>query len=195
MNGGLFLLAWILCVSSWFLAIIEMFSVRSFSRVFFKIGIPICRQSININTEDLNIEYDEIIKKSEGRFKFTADHKVYFLSQRFWFKFFNLRTPFPFKTIGSITPNKIELVARVPLGTSLFLLFWLIGWSGGNIATSYNAGSKTEISLGALGWVIAALIAFISYKVEMSRFKKMIKELKEIIKTHSKREIINNHTF
>src|SRR4030095_13709965 len=98
-------------------------SVHSFETFFFHIGIPIYETTIDIETTSIAIVPNQTIKKTEGQFQFTSDHKVYFHSQWFFFKFFRFSTPFPFKAVGTIRPdNTIDIIARLPLGATLTFL-------------------------------------------------------------------------
>lgn len=186
MTGYLFILAWTLGVTSWFLAIIEMISLHSFWGLVFKIGIPIKRISLEINTEKFHPEVGNTIRMEEGKFRFTHERKVYFLSQVFLFRFFRFTTPFPFKVIATIAPNnKVDVVARIPIGTTLFLLFWILGWTVGSIGFGIQSGDFSSVGFGLIGWLFAGLMIGISYPIEKSRFDLMISELKQIITAHN----------
>ena len=187
MTGELFIFAWTLGVGSWFLALIEMISVHSFATLFFRIGIPVYRRTLNIETTNLVIEPNRTIKKSEGKFQFTSDNKIYFLSQMFWFKFGRFTTPFPFKAIGTIRPdNKIDIIARVPIATSLFLLFWVVGWTAGTVGASIGSGEFSSLGFGLIGWAFAGVMVLISYPIEKGRMDTMTRELEKIITAHNK---------
>jgi len=187
MSEQFFILAVILAFGSWSIAIIEMISIHSFSGFFFEIGIPVYRTSIDFGKSgSFNRPYT-VIKKFEGKFKFTNENKIYFLSQIFWFKFFRTSTPFPFKASGIIKSNgKIDIVARIPLGTTMFLLFWVIGWTAGTIGMSIQSGNYGALAFGLIGWGFAALIILISYPIEKKRMDLMVGELKEIITAYKK---------
>jgi len=182
MEYELFSIAWALGVVSWIIAFIEMIAMHTFSKFSFQIGIPIYKHTFDIDTINLNVEHNITIRRSEGKFQFTQDNKVYFLSQFFFFKFFRFTTPFPFKAIGEIrTDHKTEIVARIPIGTTLFLLFWLIGWTAGAIGASINSGSIGDIAFGLIGWVFAGIMVLISYPIEKRRMDRMVEELESII--------------
>ena len=161
--------------------------MHTFSRSIFSIGIPIMKKSIDIPTKDFTIQFDVTYRKSEGKFRFSPDNKVYFLSQIFWFKFFRFNTPFPFKAIGTIRPdNKIDIVARLPIGSSLFLLFWLIGWTVAAIRAGVQFGKIGAMGFGLIGWIFAAIMIGISYPIEKNRMETMIDELKSIMTRHNR---------
>lgn len=179
MTGNLFILAWTLCVVSWLLAIIEMISIHSFWSIFFKLGIPIKRMSFEIDTERFHPEIGKTIRREEGKFRFTREREVCFLSQ---ISFFRFTTPFPFKVLASICQNnKVDIVARIPIGTTLFLLFWILGWTAGSIGLCIQSGDFSSVGFGLIGWLFAGLMFWISYSIEKNRFYTMISELKQII--------------
>jgi hypothetical protein len=150
----------------------------------FKIGIPVKRISLEIDSKKLELKKSETIKMGEGKFHFTKNN-VFFLSQIFFFKF-RFTTPFPFKVIATIQPNnKIDIVARIPIGTTLFFIFWLAGWTAGSIGFGLQSGDFSSIGFGLLGWIFAGLMFIISYHIEKDRFETMILELEQIITVHN----------
>lgn len=173
----------ILGIASWFFAIVEMISVQSFNKFFFRIGIPVFRRTIDVTGTHRAIELNNTIKKSVGKFRFTSPNTVYFLSQTFWFRMFRITTPFPLRAIGTIIPdNKIEIVGRVPLGTTLFILFWLLAWTSGSFSiAALTMGNFSGVGFGLFGWAFAGLLIAISNPIEMGRMETMIKELREIV--------------
>lgn len=186
MNGGLFILACALAFCSWWIAVIEIITIHSFARFFFRIGINAYEKTINIDTKNLPFINKETIKKAEGKFQFSQDNKVYFLSQFFLFKFFRISTPFPFKAIGEIrTDNQIEIKARIPIGTTLFFLFWLLGWSVGALGASTGILEMANLVFLLIGWGFAGIMVLISYFVEKGRMDQMVTELETIINTHN----------
>ncbi len=90
MAGSYFILACILVFGSWLIAFVELIATHSFNRLAFNIGIPVVKKTIEIPTNDFVPKTNITIKGYEGKFYFTDDGKVLFLSQYFWFKFFSL---------------------------------------------------------------------------------------------------------
>ena len=184
MTGYIFILAAIFGVGSWLIGLFELISMHSFFRFIFKIGIPVLKTSINIETDNIFPETGVTIREEEGKSLFAKDHKVYFLSQMFLFR---IITPFPLKAIGKLKKdNTIDIVARLPIGTCLFFLFWLIGWTVGSIGIGIQSGESGSVGFGLIGWIFAGGIIGISYPIEKKRMKKMILELKQIITVHNR---------
>ena len=191
MTSKLFLLVGTLGVSSWFIGIFEMISLHSFLAFAFKIGIPVKRITLEIDTKNLELKNGQTIKMDEGKFHFT-NNNIYFLSQMFFFNF-RITTPFPVKVIATINPyNKVDIVARIPIGSTLFFLFLLIGWTAGSIGFGLQSGHFSAIGFGIIGWLFSGLMIGISYPIEKNRFDTMITELKKIITAHNKRSYCTN---
>lgn len=164
--------------SCWVIAIIEHIAAHSFNRLAFNIGIPIVKRTIEIPTGDFTPKTNTTIKGTEGKFNFTDDVKVLFLSQHFRAKFFRYNSTFPLKIIGTINKNNtIDLSVRLPIGACLFFLFWVIGWTIGMIG-AFQSGDR---GFGIYGLIFAAVIIGISYPIEKKRLGLMIEDLKKII--------------
>ncbi|WP_350286439.1 hypothetical protein [uncultured Croceitalea sp.] len=186
MTGELFIFVIILAFGSWLLAVVEMIGVHSFSKFFFRLGYPVYKTTLKIENWGRFRRPTEVLKKTEGKFKFSSDGYAYFLSQFLFGKFFRTTTPFPFKAIAKINPNGlIEIKARVPLGTTLFLLCWIVGWTVGTIGIGIGSGNFGVMLVGLIGWGFAALMVGISYPLEKKRMDVMVSELKEIITAHN----------
>lgn len=194
MTAILFKFAFNLGLSTWFLAIFEMITLHYFWEFAFRVGIPVKRISLDLDTNKLQEKNKQIIKKEEGKFYFT-DKNVLFLSQLFFLNFRTV-TPFPIKAIATIkSNNKIDIVARIPIGSTLFFSFWFIGWTVGTVILTMQSGNLSTIGFGLLGWLFAGLMIGISYPIEKNRLEVMISELKEIILEHNNNSIENNNTL
>jgi hypothetical protein len=164
------------------MAIIEFILIHSFVKFAFNIGIPIMKRTFEIPSSDFIRKIDFTYKESEGKFRFSADHKVYFLSQIFLFRFFRFTTPFPFKAVGTINNNNsIDIIDRLPIGSCLFLLFWIIAWIVAAITSVIQSGELNAVGIGLVGLISAGIMIGISYPIEKKRMETMIYELKKII--------------
>ena len=111
-----------------YFAIAELILLQTFWGIAFRIGIPVKRTTLEINTKNFHPEIGKTVRMKEGKFRFTPKRKAYFLSRLFVFR---IITPFPFKAVATFDErNKVDIVARIPIGTTLFVLFWLLGWTG-----------------------------------------------------------------
>jgi hypothetical protein len=174
MTTDLLTLTWNLGVFFLLLSIIEMISVHSFWTVFYRVGIPVFNRTLDINTADLAIHPCQTIKKSEGKFQFSADNRVYFTSRIFFFRLFRFVTPFPLKIVGTTKANnKIDLVGRLPIGMTMFILCWLFGWTVVAVSSEF----LNSIAFGLIGWGFVGIMIIISYWIEKQRVETMIEEL------------------
>jgi hypothetical protein len=146
-------------------AIIEMFAIHSFLLTFFRLGIPVFKKTIEIEETDIKPQSAEVIKRKEGKFLFRGN-QVYFIS-RFLFNPFRLSTLIPFKLIGNILPdNKIEIVGRLPIGTTSFFLWPMV---------------LGDINMMLFGFGLSTIGFVIWYSLEKARVKEMLGELKTIV--------------
>lgn len=154
--------------------VIEQIAVQRFNRFFFNSGIKVKNTIIHTTGWRIKIPSDTVIKLGEGKFSFTSDNRVYFLSQLFWFEMFRVNTPFPIRSVATIRyDNRIEVVSRIPLSATLFIVgFFFL----------YFSVAAAEIK--EFIWVGAGIFLFLvalSYFIENRRLKIMIEELKSII--------------
>ncbi|UZR97320.1 hypothetical protein [Chondrinema litorale] len=111
---------------SFFIIIIETFLLYSFTKFAFENGITAFERTIEIPTNNIKQLNDLKLKRKEGKFYFSPNNRIYFLS-RFRIFSFRLNTPFPFKGTGVINKNNtITIIGKLPLGTTLFISFFLL---------------------------------------------------------------------
>jgi len=115
----------------------------------------------------------------EGKFRFTTDNQVLFLSQLFLFKMSRFNTAFPLKITGTITTvNQMNIVARLPVGSTLFNLFFLTAFFKVFIVES---GNSSALTFGLFPLAFVGALFGSSFFTERRRLKTMISELQEII--------------
>lgn len=155
--------------------LVETFMSRSFNITFFNMGINIKKTTISLAGSKIEIPRGIKLDLAEGKFYFSNDGKVYFLSQYFWFKMFRAETPFPVRSVGTFRYDEsIEIVSKIPLGSCLFMGFFFIVW----IIFAIEAQSNEMILAGS---IVLIYMAVFGYFVERKRLNIMIEELKSII--------------
>jgi hypothetical protein len=164
-------------ISFWILALIEILGAIAFISFFFKIGITVFEQTIPFPIKFHVEESQKPIKKKEGKFLFTPDHKIYFRSR---ILFGRTATPFPFKAVGSIDGNLLNIVAKIPIGTTLFFLFWILVWIFAFMKITIRDESMASLLFGILGCGVVWFLFTVSYSIEKRRMETMITELKEM---------------
>lgn len=182
MTNKLFILTFIPVIGSWLFSIIELIAIYKFSSFFFSLGIPVCRQTIDLPKGFKIVEHNINIRKTEGLFKFTTNNQVLFLSQKFWRIIFRSRTPFPIKAIGTITSdNKMIIVARLPLGSALSFLSFLMCFIVNIAVVSVHSGKYSNLLFILIPIAIIAISFSFDFFNQKERMKLMIRELQEII--------------
>jgi hypothetical protein len=161
-----------------FLAVAETLGIELFWRFLYLIGIKVYDEVIDLPSPSPQINLSTVIKMEEGKFKFISLREVLFTSRIHPFKFFRISTPLPFKIRVSWKNNQARISARLPIGSTLFLLAVIAFWTYGSI----QAGASFFDLFGFL--FIFGLIVF-SFSVEKKRMKEMIAELILILKTES----------
>ncbi len=157
----------ILGLASWLFFIVESFASRLFVPFFFESGFPVYRSTIITDVYDLSFPVNQTILKAQGKYRFVDKDKVYFFSHP---KFFRISTPFLFKAVGILNKNKIEIRAKIPLGTTLFILFFIIG------------SISLFIFFGLFACVVGFFMFLISIPLEEKRMRNMVAELDEIVR-------------
>ncbi|MGB4775410.1 MAG: hypothetical protein WBP45_09575 [Daejeonella sp.] len=172
----------IFCIISLLITLIEIVAVHLFTPFFFRTGIRVFKQSVNIQTANLPIPHNQTIKKTKGKFQFSKDHKVYFVPKLLGPEVFGTSISFVFfKAMGAITNNQIHIVVRSPIGPVLYLLFMIIIAFASCIGLS---GLGIILTIGISIFIIG-LMVLISYSTGKERMEILIKELQAIIAEHS----------
>lgn len=159
--------------SAWLYSLIEVFAVQYFQPFFFKTGLVALWRTLNFPENHFHITEQQTIEKDTGKFRFTTDGLVYFRPRLKWFEF-EIRTPFPFKCIGKIVDgSQVDVVARIPLGNTLFMLCAII------FVMFFRFAEMSTLVLPAIFIFLAVMIG-VSYWVESRRMEKMLRELEQI---------------
>jgi len=173
MNIDLYSYAWYSAGVVWFLAIAEFIGMHLFLKPAYMSGLKIYSQFSDLPRPSDNKILSETITMDEGKFKFISLDECLFTSK--WHVFeFRLRTPFSIKGSVSWNAQGAEIIGRLPIGTTLFVFFWLVGWTAGIFY-----GMKTIFLL--TGWVFIAVIIALSIPTEKKRMEQMVEELKLIL--------------
>jgi hypothetical protein len=170
-------------VLSWFFAIFEFVAVSRFAHFPFRFGKLVYFESEAIPLPAESIDMQKVIKTENGKFKFVTQKEcLFFQKLKLWG--FRLYTPFPLKGKIRWRNGSAEIEGRIPLGTSLFLGAWVIGWTAG-AAMLLNSGSAAFFisapGVFIVGWVFAGGVYFLSIPYEIRRAKSMVTELKEYL--------------
>lgn len=184
MSGLIITILFFLFVCSILLSLLELFFTHFFVKAFFNIGITVYRKTIQLSPNDFLPIFNVTYKKHEGKFRFTKDKKVYFISRVKLFRFYS---QFPFRATGTfIKNNKIQVVAKTPLFYFLAAIFGISALTYGSLIPMFEVGLLKGLSLILLILpllaILTGLILFsLNYSKEIERMEIKINELREII--------------
>lgn len=172
----IFIVAWCIGIVSWFFAIYEFIAVHRLTYSSFRYGRLVYVASEPISLPAHLIKPDQIIKTRNGRFKFVNEQEC-LLSRKIFVIF---PTPFPIKGKIRWHNGMAKIEGRIPLGTTVFLGAWLVGWTDGALmATGSNSLSLFSGLIFLLfGWLIAGGMYFFSIPFEVRRAQRIVDELK-----------------
>lgn len=144
----------------------------------FRWGRLVLKESRFFPVRTSAMEPGRVYTTAIGQFKFLSSRECLFCPK---FEVFALRvhTPFPIK--GRIRwGNGIATVeGRVPLGATVFLGAWLIGWTTGLRFGATEPGvALASLAFVALGWLSAGALYFGSLWVELRRARKIVDEIR-----------------
>jgi hypothetical protein len=157
-----------------------MFGIHFFFTQMFKMGPVVFRRTVEGSFPI--ITKHETISMQEGNFQFLDDNQVIFRSRIQWFNLFRFSHPFPVKCFGQFYGGTVNVIGRVPLGTTVFIGFGFLTFLLFPLILIFNG----EIEAWTFAPLAGALIIFIffgliPYQVEKVRFERMINELSEIV--------------
>ncbi len=178
-----FCAAWGIGVLSWFFILFESIAVHRFAYLPFGFGKLVYLESEAIPLPAESIHMQQVIKTENGKFKFVSQKECLFFQKIKWWGF-RLHTPFPLKGKIRWRNGIAEIEGRIPLGTSVFLGAWVIGWTAGALMLLGSDSAAFFISaLGVFiaGWVFAGGMYFLCVPYEIRRAKRIVTELKEYL--------------
>ena len=112
----------------------------------FRLGITVRTiQGIDFNSD--HFEIGKVYETDHAKFKRVGENSCLF---RYRHRIFQVRTAFPIK--GEILRNKsgVLLIWRLPLGSFMFYVLWLLGWVCLGLSTMFHE-SQTQLLTVALG--------------------------------------------
>jgi hypothetical protein len=170
----------IVVLGSWLLAGIESISMWFFVPFLLRIGVKVKTvQGVDVNLEHfkIGIEY----ATEHAKFIRTSKNSCLFCHRLFFFQF---HTAFPVK--GEILQREsgLFLIWRVPLGTSIFLMLWLIVGLISGILSLFRLDIVAGLS--AIGASIGFTLIFImiSVGIEGERARIALSEIKTLSETY-----------
>jgi len=178
---AIFIGAWLVAVISWFYSIYEFVSMHRFPSTFI-LGRLVLKESAPFPIERAPIDTARVYKTRIGKFKFLNPRECLFCLK---FQIFALRiqTPFPIKGRIRLDNGVATIEGRIPLGTTIFLGAWLVGWTVGGLMFAVLApGIAVEsLSFTAVGWLIWGATSFWSFRIELGRARRIVDEIRILV--------------
>lgn len=175
----LFLLAWVLGVASWFGAVIESIGMWRFWPSVFRFGLMAIEEPCRLERIAPMAGQSACIETQSGVFWVLSETECLFRSKIAMFGF-RIHTPFPLKGSISWVGAQATIRGRVPVGPSLFLGFWLMGWTASAAMTLSAKAGSAMIAMPplVLGFaMVGGMVAF-SIPLERNRLRQLVEELK-----------------
>lgn len=172
-----------------FLAILETAGMNGFWPYVYRVGIPVKRFILKKKGHHLPLPESVTVQRDTGIFRLSGAtilfHPRLLVS--------GMRSAFPFKGTASLAEGEeVVVTARLPVGSTLFLLFWVILWLLAIFL--FGGGSEPDIllTIGIFGIVGVAVLAGISYAIEQKRFADELRELQQLLDDP---EIVKTYAF
>ncbi|MFC1976383.1 hypothetical protein ACFLXQ_08285 [Chloroflexota bacterium] len=180
----------IVAVIAWFYSIFEHIMAARFAPFAFEKGIPFTKTTKAITLNQSRIPSDEKLETKTGWIKFIDNQTCYFRPkwERKWFtlrpkEWLNaeplMSTPFPIRGKISWQDGEARIEQRLPIGTSIFFLCVLVGFTAGCINDWVNGSFGCGLSLLIGGWIFIGGMVLFSIGYEDERAEKIIGELRE----------------
>ena len=172
---SLFLAAWVVGVGAWFLIIVETIAAWRLAPWVFRIGVPIVRRDVALPMPHLPSSEEPLVI-GDAKLRWIGPRQCIFRRQFHFFRF-ELRTPIPVHCTLRWDGAHALFTARAPLGATVFLTAWLVGWTIAALGFPSADPSLGRIGFLLFGWCFTAALALISVVVERRRAEKLLDEV------------------
>ncbi len=115
-------------------------------------------------------------------FAFVNSHKCLFAPKWRLFSPGRCSRLFTLKGTATWDEGSAAITGRLPLGPTVFVLLWLIGWTAGGVAISAAESTEKALLFLVFGWGLSILGVCITVRVERKSMNLMIAELEEILR-------------
>jgi len=163
------------------IAILEGVAVFALASPVFRIGFPAFRCSVAVPPPSPLDITENPMTIGDARVRWSGPSECVFRRRFYPFRF-EINTPFPFKCSVDWKGNTAHITGRLPVGTLLFFMAWLLVWSGAGVQMISQSGPVTVLFTLA-GWLFVGGIGAFSLKVERQRAQKMLSQLELFLST------------
>lgn len=170
--------------------LIELIGTINFWTPIYRLGIPIWKMRVNIEILSFkNLTQSEYVFGRFGRYYILNDQELFFTENKLGIELLRINTPFKLRGVGKLT-NQRELTIwiKAPVLTFTIIVILLI-LTGLGIMESLLFFQLMEIKWLVVMLSMTSLFLIGSILIEMSRIKRVITELRIILKKSSQHYI------
>jgi hypothetical protein len=168
---AMFLVAFI----SMFLVIVEWIATLRFAEWAFRIGPRVLGESRT--TAVLPSKGDSPFETEFGMLKQIGPEQFLFRSQS---RGLSILDSFAVKGSMRLAEGNLVVEGRVPLGTTIFLTSWLIGWAAGSFAMGVSGrGVLAAVALASLAVMATLAVLYAVIPFEVRRARRIVDEFLE----------------
>lgn len=169
-TSGFLALLVLMGFAAWTYAVAEFIGLWRLSSWAFGRGLIVVRESVHTGFGPAQIGHH--FSGARAKASRTSGGMIVFRG------FFNplFQTPFPIKGRIEVSEIGVNVVGRIPVGTSLFIAIWLAGWTAiGAVVPA--AEIMNPLTFIAIGWGAVALMLGVSLPWELRKFRLAKEEL------------------
>ncbi|HBU06230.1 MAG TPA: hypothetical protein DEA95_06585 [Nitrospiraceae bacterium] len=173
------MLSWGVAILAWFYGIYEMFATNRMIISSYILGKKVLDFKEPFVCHEHSIRVNEMLETENGKFKFIQRSKCLFREK---LKLFHLRwhTPFPLRGTLAFQDGIVHVEGRLPLGPTVFMASWAIGWTSGGIGFGIQEHDFRFAGLFILiGWLFLLIMYYMSVPLEKKRFLVVYEEVKQ----------------
>jgi|GEM_PF-1871874 len=175
-----FIPLFLIMFGAWIFGVIEAIGMWRLWLHVFRIGFIAINETVSFPFKDFDVELNKTYQTSHGRFKFLNHSECIFTFRRDWFSWgWGIRTPFPFKGRVFLKNGVSVFEGRLPFGTSIFILAWLMVWMSVGLIAILSGQLIPGLELAGIGLLFAGSMYFIGRWVEEKRIRQALGEIQK----------------
>ena len=171
----LFTIAWAVGVAAWLFLVAETIATWRLSPWVFRLGPAVVLREVSLPPPRMP-RLGVVEEIGNAKVKWNSERECIF-RRRFYFFRFQFHTSMPVKCTLHWEGSRALFIARVPLGSTVFLGAWLTGWTTGALGFPTTSLVGGRLGFLAFGWGIAGVISLVSILVEQRRADSMFEDV------------------
>ena len=170
-------------MAAWSLLVLETISLFRLSGTLYRFGRVVFSENRELAHAEFSLPQNETIKLNSCQFRLAGDNRWIF-GPRFRLFSLSLSHNVPVKGTVSWAGPHVAIETRIPLGTSLALAAWLVGWTalGATMLLLPDVDWSGPMIFVLWGWVIVAGIYFLILRLSRHASKVYAAEILQYLK-------------